>query len=85
MVAWKDQKAQHHNFLEAMADKGESLFAKTHAGKHARLINFLGGFGPDIKDRLGVYFWDPLTLKHTLEIFKFNRLEAEEEEKDAAE
>ena len=85
MVVWKDQKAQHHNFLEAMADKGESLLAKTHVGKHARLINTLDIFGPNCEDSLGVYFWDPLTQKHTLEIFKFNSLEAEEEEKDAAE
>jgi hypothetical protein len=38
MVVKKTQKTQYHDFIEASADKGESLLSKTHAGKHARLI-----------------------------------------------
>ena len=47
MVVRKNQKTQHHDFIEAMADKGESFLAKTHANKHARLINSLECISPD--------------------------------------
>ena len=85
IVIRKDQKTQHHEFIEAMADKGESFLAKTHSGKHARLINKSIGIEPDLGNHIGVYFWDPQTQKHTLELFKLNNLKSEKEDEDEKE